>query len=174
MHSTGEFTRKSFVFDIEDAKPPHQNFESLNHQTSTVRLNGMNKQQRSEMASKLQHVKMSKMPNAKNAHGDREFIVKLQPPAGSVLSNPLAPLASSQGISTLPWMCYDGPKRSFQAYIPSNIAGLQEVYALLQRDGVRTENPMFNVPGYKGYFMARWEGSHIRVFYDRVVSPPGW
>lgn len=162
MHSIGESTRKSFVFDIEDAKPPNQIFDSFNHQTGTMRLQGMDKQQRSEMASKFPRVKVSKMPNAKNAHGDGEFIVKLQPPAGS------------GGISDRPWMCYDGPKRSFQAYIPSNTAGLPEVYALLQCDGVRAVNPMLNVSWYKGYFMAWWEGSHIRVFYDRVVSPPGW
>lgn len=104
---------------------------------------------------------MSKIPTAKNVHGDKEFIVKLQPP-----------VAINAGG---PWMCYDGPVRSFQAYIPPDTPGLLEVYSLLQRDGICTSVPMMpGAIGYKGYLKAKWEGSSIRVFYDQVLSPQVW
>ena len=131
---------------------------SINIQTGNVNVQGMNKQQRSEMKSK--GTKVSKLPTAKNVHGDKEFIVKLQPPVN---------------VGTIPWMCYDGPARSFQAYIPANTTGLSEVYKVLQRDGVKSFNPMMpSAKGYKGYFKAKWEGSSVRVFYDQVVAPQQW
>jgi hypothetical protein len=72
-------------------------------------------------------------------------------------------------------MCYDGPTRSFQAYIPESTADLSQMFEVMQRDGVQM--PIMDDPsvlGYKGYFMAQWEGSSVRVFYDRVVSPQAW
>ena len=152
-------SRKSIVFDIEDATPPAPYMTSIHNQTGNVNVQGMNKEQRSEM-NKGTATKVSKLPTAKNVHGDREFIVKLQPPVT---------------VGSSPWMCYDGPTRSFQAYIPANTPGLLGVYKLLQRDGVKSFNPMMpSVQGYKGYFKAKWEGSSIRVFYDQVVAPQMW
>ncbi|KAL7525458.1 hypothetical protein ACHAWF_001370 [Thalassiosira exigua] len=154
-------TRKSFVFDIEDAKPPSEFILSVNYKSENMTATGLYSHTRSEL-SKAGGTKLSKPPTAKNNYGDREFIVKLQPPAGQ------------PGLSTMPWMCYDGPKRTFQTYIPMDTAGLPEVYALLQRDGVKSCNPEYGLIGYKGYFNAKWEGSSVRVFYDRVVSPQAW
>jgi hypothetical protein len=71
-------------------------------------------------------------------------------------------------------MCYDGALRSFQAWIDPNTSGLEQVYWLLKRDCVHAVNPIYDSTGYKGYLMARWEGSTIRVFYDRLVPPPAW
>jgi len=62
----------------------------------------------------------------------------------------------------------------FHAWIDPNTSGLEQVYWLLKRDGVHAVNPIYGSSGYKGYLMARWEGSTIRVFYDRLVPPPAW
>ncbi|KAL7541934.1 hypothetical protein ACHAXR_011369 [Thalassiosira sp. AJA248-18] len=156
-------SRKSIVFDIEDATPPIPDgyaLTSVNHKTGSRGVSGVKKDQRAELKRKGH--KVSKIPTSKNIHGDKEFIVKLQPPTGAV------------GLPKRPWMCYDGPTRSFQAYIPNDTAGLPEVYELLQREGVKSHNPMFGWPGYKGYFKAKWEGSSVRIFYDRIVSPQVW
>ena len=158
----GHELRKSLVFNIEDAKHPAEFMTSVNYQTGSMRTTGLNKQQRSELNTDHTWSKVGKIPGAKNVYGDKEFIVKLQPPAGSV------------GLPALPWMCYDGPARSFQAYIPSETSGLQQVYTLLQSEGVKSVNPMLGVPGYKGYFKARWEGDSLRVFYDKIVDPQLW
>ena len=73
-----------------------------------------------------------------------------------------------------PWMCYDGPERSFQAYIPAETARLQEARKVIERDGIWGMNAMFGQRACKGYCMARWEGSCVRVFYDRLVAPQPW
>lgn len=156
-------SRKSFVFDIEDARQhpaigTGEGLALINYKTGSFSAAGLNKGQRSEL--KKNGHKVSKAPRAKNVHGDKEFIVKLQPPAGL--------------IAIGPWMCYDGPARSFQAFVPADTTGLPEVYELLQRVGVKSVCPLTGSPGYKGYFMANWEGRSVRVFYDRVVSPQMW
>jgi hypothetical protein len=102
-----------------------------------------------------------KAPLARNIYGENEFIVKLQPPVGG-------------GLSESPWMCYDGPSRSFQAYVPALTQGLTDVYALLQSDGIKSFNPTTGQSGYKGYFKARWEGSCVRVYYDSLAPPQTW
>ena len=163
-------SRKSIVFDIHDAKHPALQtmqtdtcMTSLNFLTGNTSVVGLNKEKRSELRDSVRNsgANVSKMPTAKNIHGDREFIVKIQPP-----------VAISAGG---PWMCYDGPVRSFQAYISSDTPGLSEVYSLLQRDGICVSVPMMrSAIGYKGYLKAKWEGSSIRVFYDRVVSHQKW
>ena len=158
-NSKSSKSNKSFVFNIEDAKPPAAYMTSINHKTGNANVTGLNKEQRAEL--KRKGVKVSKVHSSKNVHGDKKFIVKLQPPAGLI------------GMSSAPWMCYDGPTRSFQAYIPTHTAGLSEVYELLQREGVKSSSPL-GVSGYKGYFMAKWEGSSVRVFYDQLVSPQPW
>ena len=33
---------------------------------------------------------------------------------------------------------------------------------------------MDGVPSLKGFLFARWEGSHMRVFLDRVAPPQSW
>lgn len=151
--------RKSFFFDV---KPLDDSRFSFNHKSGIQRVAGMSKEQRSEMKRKGQ--KVSKAPTGKNIHGDKEFIVKLQPPAAGC----------GDGLPPGNWMCYDGPTRSFQLYVPAGTAELPEVYSLLQREGVKTSNPMFGNHGYKGYFYAKWEGGSIRVFYDRLASPQVW
>lgn len=94
---------------------------------------------------------ISKLPMSKNVYGDKEFIVKLQPPVGE------------SGMPSCPWMCYDGPTRSFHAYIPVSTPSLKEIFDLMQRDGVRAVNPMSGQSGFKGYFKARWEGCYTCV-----------
>ncbi|KAL7554943.1 hypothetical protein ACHAWF_018506 [Thalassiosira exigua] len=153
--------RKSFVFDIEDAKPPSGMTIAVNYRSGNMIATGLDRHTRSKL-NKEGGPKLSKPPTPRNNYGDKEFIVKLQTPAGQL------------GLPTMPWMCYDGPKRSFEAYIPMNTAGLPEVYALLQRDGVKGCNPENGLIGYKGYFNAKWEGSWVRIFYDRVISPQAW
>jgi hypothetical protein len=131
---------------------------TMNYNTGTLRSNAPKEDRTNDQ---VMGQAIHKSPTARNVYGDEEFVVKLQPPI-------------SLGFPNTPWMCYDGPVRSFQSDIDPNTSGLSEVYRLLQRDGIAKVNPMFGLPGYKGYFMARWEGSHIRVFYDRLVSPQAW
>jgi hypothetical protein len=72
---------------------------SINYKTGSVNAYGygMSKDQRSNIELPWG---VSKTPMMKNIYGDKEFIVKLQSPLGGL---------------GLPWMCYDGPTRSFQA-----------------------------------------------------------
>ena len=154
-------SRKSFVFGVDEDNlglGPGMTHLSINQKTGTSNISGADKKHRSELKKKGHNI--FKAPTSKNVHGDKEFIVKLQPPV--------------MGPTAGPWMCYDGPTRSFQSYIPSDTPGLSEVYALLQQEGVHTSNPMLNIRGYKGYFNAKWEGSSVRVFHDRIVSPQIW
>lgn len=154
-------SRPSFSFDITEEKDPFlkDGVVAYNVNYTTGRITSTaSKEQRDKLQFEGQTV--HKKPNSKNIYGDKEFILKLQPPA------PFDPAVA--------WMCYDGPVRSFEVYINSKTSGLKEVYALLQRDGIRATNPVLGVAGHKGYYMARWEGSSIRVFYDRLVSPPAW
>jgi hypothetical protein len=161
-YQTSGSSRLSFSFDIEDAKHPKEEDGMvqmmINHNTGRVTAS-VGKEDRAKIQSKGQ--KVHKQPTSRNAHGDEEFIVKLQPP-------------TSVGLPTTPWMCYDGPLRSFQAWIDPNTSGLEQVYWLLKRDGVHAVNPIYGSSGYKGYLMARWEGSTIQAFYDRLVPPPAW
>ena len=105
---------------------------------------------------------MGKIPTTRNIHHDKEFIVKLQPPL-------VAPPGCPHD-----WMCYDGPARSFQASVPGNTPGLMEARATLEKEGIWSVHPTFGIPGVKGYFKARWEGSRIRVYYDRLAPPQSW
>lgn len=151
--STGPSARRSFVFDAATAQDPnlagYDNRSAIytNHRTGHVTSNLGKK------------VGIPKTPTTRNAHGDKEFIVKLQPP-------------NLPGFGQ-PWMCYDGPVKSFQAFIPSDTPGLSEVGKVLKNDGVWMMTPM-GVMGNKGYCMARWEASKIRVFFDCLATPQPW
>lgn len=92
--------------------------------------------------------KMGKI--TKNIHGEAEFVVKLQ---------------IGDGRPGQPCMVYD-ECRSFTTFIKTEeVSGLDEVRLMIIARGPR---------GLKGYFMARREGANIRLFYDRLVSPPKW
>ena len=152
-------SRKSIVFDIETMKLKGEQCLTLINRFGDVTVQGADKKARQELKEKGH--RFNKAPTAKNVHGDKEFIVKVQPPALRPFENP--------------WMCYDGPTRSFQACIPASTADLSQMFEVMQRDGVKTRamnDP--SVVAYKGYFMAKWEGSSVRVFYDEVVSPQAW
>ena len=98
-----------------------------------------------------------------NAHGEKEFIVKMQPPAG-----PGVPAGS-------PWMCYDGPKRSFQTLVPGDTENLERARELLVEKGIRSQNPhMPEIVGYKGFFKAVWEGEKVRVWLDDLAEVQDW
>jgi hypothetical protein len=112
---------------------------------------------KTERGQKVHHT-----PKSRNIYGDKEFIVKLQSPAGSL------------GYPTSPWMCDDGPVRSFQTYIPPDTSGLRAVYELLQRDGIESINPVVGLKAYKGYFTAKWEGGAVRIFYNCLAPPQRW
>jgi len=168
----GTGDRKSFTFDIEDASldsvgGPYGLFVN---RFGNVSLSGPSeeegKQARKDLRKQHKGANISKVPDARNVHSDSEFIVKLQPPAKTPTNPGLR--------QSNPWMCYDGPTRSFQAHIPSTTTGLDEVYALLQRETRPLQGMVPGVIGYKGYFKARWEGSTVRVYYDRVLPFPGW
>jgi hypothetical protein len=62
----------------------------------------------------------------------------------------------------LPWMCYDGPTRSFQASF--QLILLDWTRYMISCKGMEYANPMLRVSWYKGYFKAQWEGGSIRVF----------
>ena len=106
----------------------------------------------------------------RNAHGRREFDVKVQPPlqgypnGGGPCGYACREAATSSGM---PWaaMVYD-ERRTFEAYLPLDTPGIE---ALLRR--VREEGPR---GGIKGFFKARREGDHLRIYADRILSPPAW
>ena len=128
--------RASFVFEATITKPDNAPyFMNINHNTGATSDGTM---------------------TSKNIHGDREFVVKLQPPM------------AGEG----PWMCYD-EKRSFQCFIPEQTSGLPAALTLLRNKGVKVRTGLGGV-GLKGFFTARWEGRQVRVFTDSLVPNPGW
>jgi hypothetical protein len=90
----------------------------------------------------------------KNVHGSREFAVKVQPPG---------PLARGETNC----MVYD-ESRSFQAFLPLATQGIEAVLELIRVYGVHKPG------GSKGYFMARREGTRLRIFADKLLPPPAW
>lgn len=160
--STSESVRPSFTFDAlktsqaglhADANGKAFFNITENYRTGRLTSNVTDKSRRRQG--------MGKIPTTRNVHGDKEFIVKLQPP-----------LPLPGGPSD--WMCYDGPARSFQATLPGDTPGLMEARAILEKEGLWSVHPQLGIPGVKGYFMARWEGSCIRVYYDRLAPTQSW
>eukprot|EP00966_Prymnesium_polylepis_P304244 7029175-Prymnesium_polylepis.2 len=90
----------------------------------------------------------------KNIHGQREFVVKVQPPGK------LAPEETA-------CMVYD-ENRSFQSFLPLASHGIEAILQLIKNYGVH------NPRGSKGFFMARREGTRLRIFADKLVPPPSW
>mmetsp|Transcript_64542 Transcript_64542/g.95506 ORF Transcript_64542/g.95506 Transcript_64542/m.95506 type:complete len:148 (+) Transcript_64542:389-832(+) len=136
---------------------------SFSHKTGQMTYDAPEDVMQGQDLSIFQEKRVRQVREPRNIRGDQEFIVKLQPPVGNMLNYP-----------TSPWMCYDGPVRSFSKYIDPDTTGLREVFDLLKRDGIKATNPLIGLHGVKGYFMAQWEGSCIRVFYDRLVPPQNW
>lgn len=91
----------------------------------------------------------------KNIHGAREFMVKVQPPG----------MASAQ--KTASCMVYD-ETRSFQSFMPLATHGVEAVLELIRHYGVHKAG------GSKGYFMAKREGTRLRIFTDKIMPPPAW
>ena len=165
--------RQSFSFNIDDASPyvpPGMVHSNFNHNTGTVNLKGMTEDQQAAVKAGITQkgVTITATPDARNIYGDQEFIVKIQPPASRD-----GGYTRAGQLPDGPWMCYDRP-RSFQAYIPDTTSGLVEAYALLQQRGIKSSNPMTGQRGYKGYFHARWEGSNVRIYYDRLAPHQPW
>ena len=89
----------------------------------------------------------------KNVHGSREFIVKVQTPGN------YSPQAEC--------MVYD-EVRSFQSFMPLATHGVEAVLELIRHYGVH------KAAGSKGYFLARREGTRLRIFADKILPPPSW
>ena len=108
-------------------------------------------------ASKGPH-KVDPTQAPKNIHGSREFAVKVQPPPG---------VALGQGQGVAACMVYD-EARSFSSFLSLATSGIEAVLGLIQRYGVHKAG------GSKGYFMARREGTRLRIFADKLLPPPAW
>jgi len=85
----------------------------------------------------------------RNIHGDDEFTVKVQ-----------IPVDGSFG----PCMVYD-KQRSFEVSLTRDVPGAEKIHWIIRSGG-----PM----GLKGYFAARRDGAHLRIFLDRLLDPPSW
>lgn len=96
------------------------------------------------------------MEAPKNIHGSREFLVKMQPP-GRQLEKQQMQLC----------MVYD-EARSFQSLMPLSTHGVEALLELIRHYGVHKAG------GSKGYFMAKREGTRLRVFTDKIMPAPAW
>jgi hypothetical protein len=87
----------------------------------------------------------------RNVHGEAEFTVKVQ-----------VPMTGDLGTC----MVYD-EVRSFQcAFSTKETPEGPQLHRLIRTFG--------QADGLKGYFAARREGANLRIFYDRLLSPPNW
>lgn len=158
--------RPSVIFEVDQDKRTDYQL-MINNATGQLSVDGGSGPDSLTMKKEFGAQGIRMMQEPRNIHGDKEFIVKVQTPvcfAASLSQKPVKP-----------WFCYDGPVRSFQCYIPPETDGLGKAFELLREKGIRAENQMMaGMVGYKGYFMARWEGGSVRFFNDRLVPHPGW
>jgi len=152
-------TRPNFCFVVKAGRPGSRFVVSQSHISGALTASGMTKEQRESF--KAGSARVQSAPTPRNVKGEQEFIVKIQPP---VTHDP----------SSEAWMCYDGPTRSFQCYIPPETEHLVECYEKVQRDGIPSMNPVLRIPGYKAYCWAKWEGNRLRVFFDRFAPTQTW
>ena len=85
----------------------------------------------------------------RNIHGDDEFTVKVQIPGDGSFGS---------------CMVYD-EQRSFEVCLTRDVPGAEKIHWIIRSGG-----PM----GLKGYFAARRDGAHLRIFLDRLLDPPSW
>jgi hypothetical protein len=104
----------------------------------------------------------------KNVHGNREFMVKVQPPNGGLMSNGPFGFASKElaNAAGQPWVAliYD-EHRSFMSHLPMDTPGIDALLRLVRLEGWK---------GIKGYFQAQREGDNLRIFADRIMPQPAW
>ena len=111
-----------------------------------------------------------------NLHGDRCFLVKVQPPgSGEGGSGPCgfpgrASFTSSAGESS-PWACivYDEPRSLTNVYLPLDTPGIEDLLALIKRSGIRVASG-----AYKAYCEAKREGPCLRIYIDRLAPQQKW
>ena len=60
--------------------------------------------------------------------------------------------------------------RSFDAYIPITIPGMDGLVPLVRTQGYATLSGV----GKKGYFLACREGQNLRIFIDTIQAQPKW
>lgn len=162
VEAASESTRPSFTFDaLTESVAGHR--EDSGNAPMYVTQNYRTGRMESNFAERSgSRTGMGKIPKTRNVYGEKEFIVKIQ-----------IPLPLPGGPSD--WMCYDGPTRSFQATVPvDTTTGLKDAKAVLEKEGIWSIHPQYGIPGVKGYFVAKWEGSRIRVYYDRLAPPQSW
>ena len=107
----------------------------------------------------------------RNVHSLREFTIKVQPPmvVGEAYSSGPCGFMSQEdaALGGIVWaaLVYD-EHRSFTSYLPLDMPGIGALLRLVRQEGRG---------GIRGYFAARREGEHLRVFTDRMVVPqPSW
>ena len=148
-----EATRPSFRF-LVNTENPDTCYMFHSYTSGSLTTSGLTKDMRRSLGRNVH-----KTPTPRNAHGDSEFIVKVQPP---------------HDPSRAEWMVYDGPTRSFQCLIAPETEGLVDCYQKIVRDGISSVHPLLGSICYKAYCTAKWEGPHIRVFFDRFAPQQQW
>uniref|UniRef100_A0A7S0NRM5 MYND-type domain-containing protein n=1 Tax=Calcidiscus leptoporus TaxID=127549 RepID=A0A7S0NRM5_9EUKA len=101
-------------------------------------------------------LKQGKAP--KNIHGSEEFAVKVQASDAALLGSEAA----------MPCHVYD-EARSFTGFLECHTPGITPLLRLIQGHGAH-----FRGRGAKGYFLARREGTSLRIFTDRILPQPAW
>ena len=94
----------------------------------------------------------------KSVHGTTEFSVKVQATDAALLG--------SEGA--MPCSVYD-EARSFNGFLECYTPGIDPLLRLIQDQGA-----LIPGRGGKGYFLARREGTSLRIFTDRILPQPAW
>lgn len=148
--SLADATRKSVIFDLRP--PPELDGKYFMNVSMTGGAAGSHGFSSHREGPNPKPLDATEAP--KNIHGAREFAVKVQPPG---------PLA----VGEKNCLVYD-ESRSFQGWLPLATHGIEALLELIRMYGVHRPG------GSKGYFMARREGTRLRIFADKLIPPPAW